>query len=106
GPIRMSFGYREYVSLNGTSMAAPHVAGTAALMLSLLPSANFATIEGILERTTTDLSTPGWDFFSAWGMVDALNAARAIAPSAFGGGSGGGAVTPPPTAGKRHSTRS
>jgi subtilisin family serine protease len=102
GPIRMSFGYREYLPLNGTSMAAPHVTGTVALLLALAPNANFATIESVLERSATDIDSPGWDYFSAWGMVDALNAARMMAPASFGGSAG----IPPQPPGKRHSTRS
>lgn len=102
GPTRVSYGFREYTNLTGTSMAAPHVSGTVALMLAVAPNANFATIESVLERTTTELNIPGWDAMSAWGLVDALNAVRMIAPAAFGGAAGGAA---PPPAGKRHSTR-
>jgi subtilisin family serine protease len=100
GPIRVAFGFRDYLPLNGTSMAAPHVAGTAALMLSLAPNASSATIESVLDRTTTEIDLPGWDYYSGWGMVDALNAARTIAPSAF-------ELTPqPPPVVRRRSTKS
>ncbi len=99
GPVRLSFTYRDYIPLNGTSMAAPHVTGTVALLLALAPKANFATIESVLDRSTTEIDSPGWDYFSGWGMVDALNAAKIMAPSLFDGS------TPPPP-GKRHSTRS
>jgi subtilisin len=100
GPLHMAFGFRDYRSLNGTSMAAPHVTGTVALLLALAPNANLATIESALEHSTTEIDMPGWDYYSGWGMVDALNAARLIAPASFG------TTTPPPPPGKRHSTRS
>ena len=90
----------SFTVASGTSMAAPHVAGTAALMLSLAPNASSATIESVLDRTTTEIDLPGWDYYSGWGMVDALNAARTIAPSAFG-------LTPqPPPVVRRRSTKS
>ncbi len=100
GPIRMVFEFRDYRSLNGTSMAAPHVTGTVALLLALTPNANSATIQSVLERTTTEIDMPGWDYLSGWGMVDALAAARMIAPASFNGS------TPTPPPGKRRSTRS
>ena len=100
GTIRMVYGYREYGLNTGTSMASPHVTGTVALLLSLAPHANFAQIEFVLETSTSEISTRGWDARSAWGMVDALSAARLLAPSAFGLPS-----TPPPPA-KRRSSRS
>src|SRR5215212_4638705 len=84
GSARMTYEFREYGLLSGTSMAAPHVAGTVALLLALAPTANFAQIESVLERSTTEISTPGWDVRSAWGMVDALAAAKLMSPSIFG----------------------
>lgn len=61
----------------GTSQAAPHVAGVAALVIeryghSLSPS----QIEAILCQTTDDLGKPGRDPFYGYGRVNATRAIR------------------------------
>jgi len=85
GPITETYRFIDYGRLSGTSMATPHVTGTVALMLALAPAdINPATIQWVLEHSTIDVHLEGWDYRSAWGMVDALAAAKLIAPSAFG----------------------
>lgn len=71
-------GNAAYACLSGTSMAAPHVAGMLALLLSagLDPA---SAIETMLA-TTTDLGDPGPDATFGSGLVDA-SAALALAPS-------------------------
>jgi len=68
------------VSLSGTSMAAPHVAGVIALMKQADPSLNCATIRCRLISTAQQLSgylawnpaiDPIWNEASGWGLVDA-----------------------------------
>ena len=108
GFITESYRYREYGSMTGTSMATPHVAGVVALLLALAPNANFAQIENTIQRTAQDIDVKGWDYKTSWGVVDALAAAKMIAPGAFGpagggSGGGGGGQQPPPT--RRRSTR-
>lgn len=49
-------GERTYNEQSGTSMAAPHVAGVAALMLEAEPSLTPAEIEYILKQTATPLT--------------------------------------------------
>jgi serine protease len=68
---------RDFV---GTSMAAPHVSATAALVVAsgvLGPDPSPEAIEHRLESTARDLGAPGYDGRYGWGLVDA---AAATAP--------------------------
>ena len=98
-PITMSSRYEDYAVMSGTSMATPHVTGTLALLLSLAPHTNLATIEWALRQSANDVHLEGWDLRTSWGMIDALGAAKLIAPAAFGETP----TTPPPA--RRRSAR-
>jgi len=64
-------------SWSGTSMACPHIAGVAALMLEKNPSLSPAGLDSILEQSAVDLGTPGKDNVFGSGIVDALAAVNA-----------------------------
>lgn len=51
GPFQLQSGKTSYFFLGGTSMAAPHVTGTVALMLEKQPSLTQAQAESILENS-------------------------------------------------------
>jgi serine protease len=74
----------DYGNLSGTSMATPHVTGAAALAWSLAPSATAKQVAAALRGSALDLGPPGIDNTYGSGLVDALGAARWLAPSAFG----------------------
>jgi len=68
-------GYRsEYDVMDGTSMAAPMVAGVVGLIKSRHPQLNPAQIKARLEGTAIDLGVPGFDPEFGNGMVDAFRA--------------------------------
>jgi serine protease len=68
------FGYIGYI---GTSMAAPHVAGVAAMLMQQGVT-DPAAIENLLEKTAVDLGTPGRDNTFGFGLVDARAALRGL----------------------------
>jgi subtilisin len=61
---------------SGTSMASPHVAGTAALILWANPGWTNAQVRAQLRTTADDLGDVGWDPKYGFGLV---NAAEAVA---------------------------
>ncbi|MBK35826.1 MAG: hypothetical protein CME26_09895 [Gemmatimonadetes bacterium] len=60
-----------YAVRSGTSFAAPHVTGLAALLLARDPSWNAQQIRGALTSTAIDLGSPGWDERMGAGRIDA-----------------------------------
>lgn len=64
----------SYASVSGTSFAAPHVAGTMALLRQADPSTSVAALEQALTDSAIDLGTAGADNESGYGMIDAVAA--------------------------------
>ena len=65
---------------SGTSFAAPHVTGILALLLSIAPHLSPAEAIGVLKATATDLGPSGADAMYGSGLVNALEALRAVQP--------------------------
>ncbi len=77
-----------YATMSGTSMASPHVAGTAALVWVAYPDWSNADVRAQLQNTADDLGAVGWDSKYGYGLVDADEAA--------------GVTPPPPVTGTMH----
>ena len=63
-----------YVRESGTSMAAPHVTGVAALVRAARPGLDVDQLEAVLRASAVDLGTPGHDPLYGDGRVDAAAA--------------------------------
>ena len=60
-----------FMSFNGTSSATPHVAGIAALMLTINPDLTPDDVQDILQNFARDLGEPGFDEETGHGLVNA-----------------------------------
>ncbi|MBW7989062.1 MAG: PKD domain-containing protein, partial [Planctomycetes bacterium] len=69
GTISWGYSFTE-----GTSMAAAHVSGVAALLIANGNAASPDEVRQALESTAEDKDTAGWDIRYGWGMVDAFAA--------------------------------
>ncbi|WP_322800281.1 S8 family peptidase [Thermoflexus sp.] len=69
-----------YAWADGTSMAAPHVAGVAGLVWSARPALTADQVCGILLRTAVDLGSPGRDDIYGYGRLNAEAAVRSVVP--------------------------
>jgi PKD repeat protein len=71
GDSTISWGYRF---TEGTSMAAAHVSGVAALLIANGNATSPAEVRQALESTAEDKDISGWDIRYGWGIVDAFAA--------------------------------
>ncbi|MCC8381750.1 autotransporter domain-containing protein [Xenorhabdus sp. PB30.3] len=67
--IDSSYGFKT-----GTSMAAPHVAGAAAVLMQRFPYMTAEQISDVLKTTATDLGEKGIDKLYGWGMLNLKDA--------------------------------
>ena len=64
----------------GTSAAAPHAAGVAALMFERRPGLSPAALSSALESTAVDMREPGFDFDTGSGLIQADAAIQFVSP--------------------------
>ncbi|HID86348.1 MAG TPA: peptidase S8 [Anaerolineae bacterium] len=77
-----------YAHMSGTSMAAPHVAGLAALLFAQDGTRTNATVRSLIESSADDLGDAGWDPYYGYGRINAyqaLGTTSAVIEPATGG---------------------
>jgi thermitase len=67
-------GVSQYCLGGGTSMAAPHVAGLAALLFAQDGGRSNAEVRSLIEQSADDLGDAGWDPYYGYGRINAYQA--------------------------------
>jgi subtilisin family serine protease len=70
----------KYLRIAGTSMAAPHVSGVAALVLSLHPGFSPEQVRQAMHLGTDDVEALGFDTYSGYGRTNAAKALTVSSP--------------------------
>ena len=70
----------RYLRLSGTSMAAPHVSGLAALVLSAHPTFSNEDVRQAIRSSAADVGDAGFDLLHGFGRIDAGAALEIEAP--------------------------
>ena len=78
--IRSTFPNNRYATANGTSMASPHVAGVAALILSVNPEITATQVRSILNSTAESLGNANYYGNGLVQAIDAVDAAKETLP--------------------------
>ncbi|TVR45224.1 MAG: hypothetical protein EA425_18440 [Puniceicoccaceae bacterium] len=86
GGVRTVNRFDQPVLASGTSFAAPQVAGTAALLLSIRPGLDQHAVLTLLAASAADAlgdpdDLPGWDPHFGWGRIQSAHAIRLAAGS-------------------------
>jgi len=68
----------SYAWVSGTSAAAPHVAGSMALLREAFPNASVSELEQALQDSAIDLAQAGPDNDSGYGLVDVVAASELL----------------------------
>jgi serine protease len=98
--VNSTWPVNTYRSINGTSMATPHVVGAAALVWSFFPSCTNEQIRNALTITAKDKGSAGRDNFYGFGIVKARDAYDYIATNGCDGNGGGGSGSVTPVSGQ------
>lgn len=70
----------HYMRLQGTSMASPHVAGAAALIVSQHPAYTHEQVRAVLRASADDVDAPGYDLNSGYGRINVAKALQSPVP--------------------------
>ncbi|RJX22064.1 MAG: hypothetical protein C4570_01785 [Ammonifex sp.] len=77
----------SYDYWSGTSMAAPHVTGSVALLLQAQPWLSVEELRSLLKQTAADLGAPGPDTRYGWGRINVKAAVDLLQTAGFVSGS-------------------
>jgi hypothetical protein len=70
----------NYDFVQGTSQAAPYVAGLAALIWAVDPTLTHDQVQGVIQSSADDLGPAGWDENYGYGRINAERALKTVSP--------------------------